>query len=351
MTFGAFLLHLAFGAALCALSCFLTWVLMKRVRIIDTPNDRSSHTVPTPRSGGIAIVATFFAGLAALKLLGGETALDQSYFWAFAGAALLIAAVSVFDDLAGLGFKAKLGTQALAAVGVMAFGMVVDRLHLPGLGMVELGLWGYPLTFVWIVGLTNAFNFMDGIDGMAGGTAAVAAVAFAAVSFQGGGSGFVYLVCVVIAAASLGFLAWNWQPAKIFMGDSGSQFLGFVLAVLAVVAGRFDAAHTSYLVMPLLFLHYIWDTAYTFQRRLRAGEPVTQAHRTHLYQLMNRLGLGHAQVTGIYLGLGALQGVAALMLVSLEGWARLLIFAPFIVFQIALTRAVMRRAREAGLVA
>ena len=344
-----FATHLGLVAALAAVSGVLTRILMKRVRIIDVPNERSSHDTPTPRSGGIAIVATVFIGLGALKLLGDTPALSADYFWIFAGAAALIAAVSIFDDLAELGFKAKLATQALAAMAVMAAGVVIDRIGLPGIGMVELGWWGYPLTFLWIVGLTNAFNFMDGIDGIAGGTAVVAAAFFAFVTLMDGSS-FVYLVCLVIIGATLGFLFWNWSPAKIFMGDSGSQFLGFVLAVLAVIAGRFDASHTSYLVMPLLFFHYIWDTAYTFWRRLRAGEAVTQPHRTHLYQLLTRFGLGHAQVTSIYLSIGVAQGLGALALVNLSGSVRALVFVPFIVFQVWLTRTVSAKARAQGLI-
>ena len=342
--------HLAFAHVLAALSLLLTWVMIKRVRILDAPNERSSHTVPTPRSGGIAIVITFFIGLATLKLLGGDPALEQSFFWMFAGAAGLIAAVSILDDLAGMSFKAKLFTQALAAIVVMAFGVVIDRFYVPGLGMVELGVWGMPLTFLWIVGLTNAFNFMDGIDGLAGGAAMLAAVSFAAVTFSQG-STFVYLVSLIIAGSVGGFLFWNWSPAKIFMGDSGSQFLGFVLAVLAVMAGRFDASHTSYLVMPLLFLHFIWDTAFTFFRRLKNGERVTQAHRTHLYQLMCQLGLQHVHVTVVYLLVGALQGAAALMMVHLSGSLRLLVFLPFVVFWLLLTRIVTRHARAKGLIA
>ena len=135
------------------------------------------------------------------------------------------------------------------------------------------------------------------------------------------------------------------------MGDSGSQFLGFVLAVMAVMAGRFDASHTSYLVMPLLFFHYIWDTAYTLIRRLRNGERVTQAHRTHIYQLITHLGFRHAQVTGLYLAIGALQGMGALLMVNLDGAARALVFVPFVGLQLALTFTVTRRARAKGLIA
>ncbi|HEY9079097.1 glycosyltransferase family 4 protein [Magnetovibrio sp.] len=350
MTFSAFLSHLGFGTALCALSAFLTWLLMKRVRIIDVPNERSSHTRPTPRSGGIAIVATFFVGLLGLWVFGDDPVLTQSYFWAFCATALLIAVVSIVDDLSGLSFRAKLLLQIACAIAVMALGVVVDQISLPVVGVWHLGWLAYPLTLVWIVGLTNAFNFMDGIDGISGGTAVVAAGFFAAITFSQG-STFIYLVSVIIVWASLGFLLWNWQPAKIFMGDSGSQFLGFVLAVLAVMAGRFDASHVSYFVMPLLFFHYIWDTVYTFIRRLRAGERVTEAHRSHLYQLMNRLGLSHARVTSIYLIIGTLQGLGSLLLVHLDGALRILVFVPFIVLQMFLTVGVAQRARAAGLIA
>ena len=352
MTFENFLMHVGFGALLSVLSAVTTWVLMKRVRIIDNPNARSSHTNPTPRSGGIAIVLTFFAGVAALWLLDGIPGYVwmQGYFWAFLIAAFLIAAVSIFDDVHGIGFKGKLLLQAVCAIAVMATGGVIDQLSLPGVGTRELGWLGYPLTFAWIVGLTNAFNFMDGIDGIAGGTAAVAGAFFAVLVFQLGG-GFMYLLGWIVLWAALGFLVWNWQPAKIFMGDSGSQFLGFVLAVVALLAGRFDTSHLPYLVMPLLFFHFIWDTVYTFIRRYRAGENVTEAHRSHLYQLMNRLGLSHAKVTSIYLGLGVLQGLAALVLIRLEPERQLLVFVPFIVLQLILTRVTLTRARAQGLVA
>ncbi len=352
MTFENLLMHIGFGTVLAVLSAFLTWVLMKRVRIIDTPNDRSSHTKPIPRSGGIAIVLTFFIGLVALWVLDGipSYVLGQGYFWAFLIAALLIAVVSIFDDLHGMGFKGKLILQTVCSVAVMGMGAVIDQVNLPIIGTWHLGWLSYPLTLAWIIGLTNAFNFMDGIDGIAGGTAAVAGGFFAVIVFQLGG-GFLYLLGWIIFWASLGFLMWNWQPAKIFMGDSGSQFLGFVLAVLAVLAGHFDTSHLPYYVMPLLFFHYMWDTIYTFFRRYRAGENVTEGHRSHLYQLMNRLGLSHAQVTSMYLGIGVLQGIGALVLVQLEPDWQLSVFVPFIVIQLVLTRIVVRKARAQGLIA
>ena len=350
MDIASLISHVAFAHVLGVVSLGLTWLMIKRVRILDHPNERSSHSAPTPRSGGIAIVATFFIGLAVFKLMGDDPALEQDFFWTFAGAAGLIAVVSIFDDLAEMGFRAKLLTQSFATAVVMAFGVVVDQVYLPGVGLVQLGVWGYAMTFLWIVGLTNAFNFMDGIDGIAAGTALVASIAFAAVTFSQGSS-FIYVVSLIVAGSAAGFLFWNWQPAKIFMGDSGSQFLGFVLAVMAVIAGRFDVSHTSYLVMPLLFSHFIWDTAFTFFRRLKNGERVTQAHRTHLYQLMTQMGLQHVHVTLVYLLVGALQGLGALMMVHVDGAWRVLVFLPFLGFQVMLTMIVTRHARAKGLIA
>jgi len=321
--------------------------------MMDVPNARSSHTTPTPRSGGIAIVATFFIGWAALWALGDDVGVRQSSFAVLAGAALVLAAVSIADDLGELGFRTKLLAQIAAAGALMAFGGVVDQITVPGVGGVALGWWGYPLTLVWIVGLTNAFNFMDGIDGIAAGTAVIAAGFFAAIAVDLGAVATAWVSAIVVFAA-LGFLLWNWPPAKIFMGDTGSQFLGFVLAGLAVMAvpgsGTGAGLGVPFWVMVVLFFHFIWDSAYTLVRRLRAGDNITQAHRSHLYQLMNRLGASHARVTGLYLLMGTLQGLGAVVLVRLDGGWQMAVLVPFVAVQWFVTREVTRRAREAGLI-
>jgi len=349
MEFKSLISNIAFTVFLGVLSYVLTIFMIKRVRILDAPNQRSSHSVPTPRSGGFAILISFFVGLLALRVLSDNPGFQESFFAVFIGAILLIAIVSVVDDLMDLGFKAKLFTQVIATIIVMSFGVVVDRLAFPFVGMVDLGLWGYPLTLIWIVGLTNAFNFMDGIDGLAAGTAIVVGVFFAVITNIEGNI-FVYLLCLTLVGACLGFFALNWQPAKIFMGDTGSQFLGFVLAVLSIFAGKFDASHTSYFVMVLLFFHYIWDTGYTLFRRTKNNEKVTQAHRTHLYQLMNALGMSHAQVTLLYLALTILQGLGALVLINVSVPYRALVFLPFIILQLFITMVVTKRARTQGLI-
>jgi UDP-GlcNAc:undecaprenyl-phosphate GlcNAc-1-phosphate transferase len=201
----------------------------------------------------------------------------------------------------------------------------------------------YPVTFLWITGLTNAFNFMDGIDGLAGGTALLAAVFFCLITYLQG-SHFVYIMSYTLIAGALGFLFYNFPPARIFMGDVGSAFLGFVFAVLAIIAARYDHAQTPLLVMPLLLFHFIYDTAFTFCRRLLRGEKVTEAHRSHLYQLFQRLGHSHLRVSLFYWGMGLLQGMAAVLMASSPtNDRRILFFLPFVAVQIVYSVWVVRQ--------
>ena len=347
MTFSVLTLHVLFGGVLALISAGLTW-LMLRARIMDVPNQRSSHARPVPNGGGVAIVATFFIGYAALYVLG-NTGLTEAHMAGFALAALGIAAVSFFDDLGRIRtFALKLVVQVLAACILVAFGIVFRTWSLPWVGAIELGAWGYPLTVLWVVALTNIVNFMDGLDGLAGGACAIAALFLGFVTSIEG-SAFVYLFCTVIAAATLGFLAFNFPRARIFMGDVGSQFLGFVFAALAVIAAEHDASRTSFLVVPLLFFHFIFDTAFTMARRALRGEDITQAHRSHLYQLLNQCGWSHAQVSALHFAMTALQGAAALWLIRLGPDRRALVFLPFLALEVGYALLIMRAAKRRGL--
>ena len=347
MTLAAFAKHLLFGAALCLLSALATW-LMLRVRIMHVPNQRSSHVRPVANGGGVAIVATFVAGYVALYVLG-NTRVAEAHMAGFALAALGIAAVSFADDLGRIPtFVLKLAAQILAATILVLFGVVFRHWSLPWIGSFDLGALGIPLTVLWVVALTNIVNFMDGLDGLAAGACAIAALFLGLATFVEG-SLFVYLFCYVLAAAALGFLPFNFPRARIFMGDVGSQFLGFVFAALAVIAAEHDASRTSFLVVPLLFFHFIFDTMFTMARRARRGENLTQAHRSHLYQLLNRCGWSHARVSALHFAMTALQGVGALVLIRLGPDRRALVFLPFLGLEIVYAIAVMRAAKRRGL--
>lgn len=348
MTLFAFLKHLVFAFCLFFFSSTLCWKIIHRSKIIDTPNNRSSHKTPTPTAGGMAIVTTFFLGMAALFFFAEQTMITQKFFLGFTFSSLLIAAMSFYDDYKKKSLSLRLITQIIAITVVISFGIVITNIDLPISRNTSLGIWGYLITFIWIIGLTNAYNFMDGLNGMAGGNAVITALFLCIVSFNQG-SNFTYIVCYTLIAGTLGFLIFNFPKGKLFMGDVGSTFLGFTFATLAIIASLYDRAHTSLLVIPLLLFHFIYDTFFTFTRRLLAKENVFQAHRTHLYQLLNQLGYSHTQVTLFYCAIAFAQGLGVCWMVSIPGLKRLFVFIPYLFFQIIYSIVIIIFAKKKGL--
>jgi len=274
--------------------------------IIDTPNARSSHTRTTPRGGGLAIVAVVVAVALVIAVLRPEELLR------IAGAilpALAIAAVSWLDDIQPLRNRTRFAVHLGAAIAATVMLGPATRVDLGSLGILRFGVFGWPLTVLWIVGLTNAFNFMDGSDGIAGITAAAAAAGIA-VAAAACGAGPVAVIAAAFAGAAGGFLTSNWQPARIFMGDVGSAFCGFMLAVLPL-AVRADAAPEVLPVAVLALWPFIFDTSLTLLRRLLAGENIFEAHRSHLYQRLVIAGWSHRAVASLYGGLAAFGAAVA----------------------------------------
>jgi UDP-GlcNAc:undecaprenyl-phosphate GlcNAc-1-phosphate transferase len=163
------------------------------------------------------------------------------------------------------------------------------------------------------------------------------------------GSSFVYITGYTIIAGSVGFLVYNAPPAKIFMGDVGSAFLGFVFATLAIIAARYDESHTSFLVMPMLLFHFLFDTLFTFVRRVISGKNPLKAHRSHLYQIRVRSGNTHLEVTLMLACMAFLQGLGAMWMVNIPGNERLFVFIPFLVLQVVYARLTLKRARKKGI--
>jgi len=343
------LTHFAFASAIFACSAGLTYVMARFIRVMDLPNIRSSHSRAVPKSGGIAIVATFVLGSLIIYFYAGVARIDDRYFWGYVVSAVLLAVVCFVDDILQKTFVAKILAQILCTFLVLASGVVLKRLALPYWGEVPLGDVGYALTFLWILGLTNAYNFMDGLDGLAAGVAVIAAGFLCAIAFQQK-SVFVYVSSYVLLAGAAGFLVFNFPPARIFMGDVGSAFLGFTFATLAVIGASLDLGHLSFYIVPLLLFHFIFDTVFTFFRRLLRGEKVHLAHRTHLYQLLNQLGYSHRAVSLFHYALTAVQGMAAFASLGLPADRRLLLFIPFLIFDVGYARWVLRRARVMRLV-
>ena len=284
----------------CVLSAVLVELArqrMLRLSILDIPNDRSSHTTPTPRGGGVVIAGLVLAGLTAA---GGLSALPGWQGLAVGG--LLIAIISWLDDVRTLSAASRFIVQTVASIVVILAYGAWQVVTLPGLGELALGWVGPALAVVWIVGLTNAYNFMDGIDGIASIQAVIAGCAWLI-------SGMLLDLPVVvwvgglISASCVGFLVHNWSPARIFMGDVGSAFLGFIFSSLSLVAASLASGPAEGRV-PLAALLFVWpfvfDALFTFLRRLRAGEKVFEAHRSHLYQRLVIRGWSHRQVASMY---------------------------------------------------
>lgn len=335
-------LLLAYCAGVAVIAAAVTYAVARLRLFLDQPNARSSHQTPVPRSGGLGIVIASLTGLGALGIVGHPALLRDPAFTGVMAGGLVAAAGGLADDLRARSFLFKLAAQVAATAIAMATGLVIDRLYVPGVGPVALGIAGPVLTFVWMIGLTNAYNFMDGIDGLAGGTAVIAGafLTFAAVAV--GAANEATIACTV-AVASVGFLIFNLPPARIFMGDVGSQFLGFVFAALGVLIARADASGTLILLTPLLLFHFLFDTLVTAGRRWWQGEDVTQGHRSHLYQRLAHSGLGHGRTTALLCAIGAAQGAGALWMVHAPEAARPLVFIPAVLVQLLYMAAVVRR--------
>jgi UDP-GlcNAc:undecaprenyl-phosphate/decaprenyl-phosphate GlcNAc-1-phosphate transferase len=308
--------------------------LALRFGFLDHPNQRSSHSRPTPRSGGVAIVTAIVIA----SCIGG--AFESSMISTIIATMSVITLMSVADDIRGLSGILKLILQISAAT-VLSFSLTVRALDLPFFG-VSLGVIAIPFTVVWLVSITNAFNFMDGLNGIASTLAVVAGLHLAALfGRQGDVAGTV--VALSVAGAAAGFLPWNFPGGSIFMGDTGSASLGFILGALVV---RASVGGAGFVAAVLVLSAFLVDTGVTLLRRARRGERLLIAHRTHFYQRLNQSGWPHVAVTGLWTLFAIVSSAAGLSYVRGTGYVRLVIIVG-IVMMYAITFAIItRRNRE-----
>ena len=334
MTTDAMLRHLAFCLLLAGLSAVVVRAMIG-VGVMDTPDARKVHTAPVPKGGGVGVVAAFLVGIVLLYVFAEFSRLADGYFRGVILASVAMAGVAYLDDVRVWPFWVKLGGQVFAALLAVGSGLYVSSVNLPVFGSVEMGWAGAVLTVAWILFATNAMNFIDGLNGLAAGVSALAALMLAVIAASAGGW-FVYFASLVLASGLIGFLPFNFPRARIFMGDVGSQFCGFVLAVLTVAAGRFQGVDLSVLLVPMLIFGVLWDVGFTLCRRLLAGERLTQAHRGHLYQVAHRAGLPVPAVTLVAWGFVVWGGGVVWLFLHAGGWVRaavpLLVLVPQLVW-------------------
>jgi len=266
-----FLACLAGSLGLCGL--VRRWLLARG--ILDRPNERSSHRTPTPRGGGIALLAVLLPAWGVI----------EPDLLPILALALALAAVGWWDDLKGLAPWPRLAAQGVAVgFGLWHLAPVTGGLMPPVLDYALAGI-----AWLWFI---NLFNFMDGIDGIAGVESISIALGLTVVARWIGGFGDLGELAIALAGASLGFLYWNWHPAKLFLGDVGSQALGFLIGFLLLRSAG-QGAWAAALILPLF---YLVDASWTLARRTAAGENVFAAHAQHIYQRALGAGMSHDQV-------------------------------------------------------
>lgn len=275
----------------------VSWLLTLALRhyaltqsLLDVPNERSSHTIPTPRGGGMAIVVAFSTAMLVLASLDG---LGGAELKGFLGAGLLVAGIGFADDHGHIAAKWRLLGHFVAAAWVLFWIGGLAPLSVFGL-LVDLGWLGNGLALVYLVWMLNLYNFMDGIDGLASVEALCVCLGACLLYWVGGQVSLIWLA-LMLACAVLGFLCWNFPPARIFMGDAGSGFLGLILGALALQAAW--VGPELFWGWVILLGVFVVDATWTLLRRLLRGDKVFQAHRSHAYQFAARRFQSHRAVT------------------------------------------------------
>ena len=286
----------------------LAKILAVKIGAIDVPKDkRRVHKKPTPLIGGLAI----FAGFLVTTLCFYEA--DTEFIGMMAGAIIMVV-LGIFDDKYNLPAKFKFVVQIIAAAIPVFCGMRIERIILPFLESngFEFGWLSYPITIIWVVGLTNAVNLIDGLDGLAAGVSAIASLSVFCVALMQGEIGIAILTAALVGSC-FGFLPYNFNPASIFMGDTGSTFLGFVMACISV-SGLFKIhAIISFAVPFIAFGIPIFDTSFAILRRIREHRPIMSPDRGHLHHRLMDRGFSQKQVVLIIYTICILLGAIAVV--------------------------------------
>lgn len=301
------LVLVGFAVSWAATGLVRKYVLAKS--IMDVPNERSSHAVPVPRGGGLAIAIVVLAGLSATWAVG---RLETSVAVALIGGTILVASVGWLDDNRGVSARYRVVVHAIAAVWTVCWLGGYQSIDL-GIMVVYPGWFGAFFGVVGVMWCINYYNFMDGVDGLAAAEAVSVGV-FAAVILAMAGRSELAVVAGLVAVAAGGFLVWNWQPAKLFLGDVGSGLLGYLFAGLALASET--TGGPPVIVFVVLLSVFVFDATVTLLRRVAHGERWYDPHRRHAYQRLVQAGWSHAKVTTVVLLLNVV--LAALAIVGTE---------------------------------
>ena len=282
--------------------------------LVDVPDERKIHREIIPRVGGIAIAISFFTAVVlAYSLFHADLTTSISSLTGICIGGALIFLVGVLDDIKGLNAPKKFAGQILAALALVPFGFLIKTLEIPFIGTVHLiSFFGLGLTIVWVVVITNAFNLIDGMDGLASGVVVIASIILVIFSILSGKL-LMAIVLIAVLGSTLGFLWHNWHPAKIFMGDCGAMFLGFLLAAVSIKTS-YQSTTANAIFVPILALGLpIIDTIAAISRRLWHRKPLFSADKKHIHHKLLDAGFTVRLAALILYGVCVLLGVTALV--------------------------------------
>jgi UDP-GlcNAc:undecaprenyl-phosphate GlcNAc-1-phosphate transferase len=300
------------------LTILLTPLIKKlaiRIEAVDKPNQRKVHMKVMPRLGGLAIYISFIAGVLLFQP-------DSSHSLPILLGSLIIVITGMVDDVRELSPRVKLIGQLAAALVVVLSGIHVEFINLPFGGQLEFGIFSIPLTILWIVGVTNAINLIDGLDGLAAGVSSIALLTISGMAIIMGDA-YVTVLGLILMASTIAFLFYNFYPAKIFMGDTGALFLGYMISVLSLLG--FKNVTFISLIIPALILGVpISDTFFAIIRRLVHKQPLSAPDKSHLHHCLLRLGFSHRQVVLIIYAIAAMFSLAAFIFSMATLWGSLI---------------------------
>lgn len=307
---------LAFAISLAATPFIIT--LAHKIGAVDVPDDkRRVHKKPIPRLGGLAIFYGFLVSLLFFARL------DQQMRGILIGA-LIIVGVGIIDDVKQLRALVKLAAQIVAALVVVFNNIRITAISVPEFisetGVLQLGMFSIPITVVWVIIVTNAVNLIDGLDGLAVGVSSIASFSLFFIAILGGEQN-VAIISAALAGGCLGFLPYNFNPAKIFMGDTGSQFLGYMLSVICI-QGLFKGYVIISFIVPLLILGLpLFDTIFAIVRRAWNHKPIMGADRGHLHHRLLDNGFTQKQTVAILYVIASVLGISAVLLLEKGAYA------------------------------
>ncbi|WP_245602153.1 glycosyltransferase family 4 protein [Peribacillus kribbensis] len=324
----ALLLLFVFSAAL-IISLIVTPFVIRfahKVGATDKPNSRKVHIAAMPSAGGLAIFISF---IAVLFFVHPDAPYEYNKIAIMAGA-FVIVLVGLLDDIYEIKARTKLAGQIVAALIVVYWGGIqVEYINLPFDGQLDFGIMSIPITIFWIVGITNTINLIDGLDGLAAGVSSFALLTISGMALIKGDM-FVAVTALIVTGSTLGFLKFNFFPAKVFMGDTGALFLGYIISVLSLLG--FKNVTFISLVVPIIILGVpISDTFFAIIRRIVNKQPIAAPDKSHLHHCLLRVGFSHKQTVLLIYALAASFGLAALIFSMSTVWGAILFVAILVI--------------------